>query len=68
MRAFTCLILFLVWKWPPERRCFAYNISYFTLSNNAHNGPVNDLCLFHITEAIFNARTFKFDTNVVANI
>ena len=68
MRVFTCLILFLVGKWPPERRCVAYNITYCTLLNNTHNGPVSDLCPFHIPEAIFNARTFKFDTNVVVNI
>ena len=33
----------------------------------AHNGLISNLDLFRICEAIFNARAFKFDTDVIAS-
>ena len=33
-----------------------------------HNNLIRDLDLFRILEAIFNARAFKFDTNVVVSV
>ena len=33
-----------------------------------HNELISDLDLFFITEAIFNAKTFKFNTNEVVSV
>ena len=33
-----------------------------------HNDLIGDMVLFRIPEAIFDAKTFKFDTNVVASV
>ena len=44
-----------------------YSISYCT-SLYMHNDLISDLGLFHILDAIFYARAFKLDKNVVVCI
>ena len=41
-----------------------YNINYCT----SHNDLITDLELLCIPEAMFNARTFKFDTNLIVDV
>ena len=42
----------------------SYCVYYYVICY-AHNDLISDLNLYHIREAIINARAFKFDTNVV---